>query len=139
MASVPSAMSNGRPAAATSAGSVGDELELQLEELSAALEVAPDARQAARLWARIGTLQQRRKCFDEARQAYSTAVQLDGDAQHGSLANLAQLEAHAGNVALACELLERAVSIDPSNSAYRAFMQWLLKASGSNPAQPYSG
>merc|ERR1719183_1522186 len=91
--------------------------------------------ECARLWARIGTVQQRRKCFDEARHAYATAVQLDGESQHGSLANLAQLEAHSGNVQLACQLLERAVIIDPTNSAYRAFMQWLTKDGGSVPAR----
>ncbi|CAK0876266.1 unnamed protein product, partial [Prorocentrum cordatum] len=43
-----------------------------------------------------GQVYQRRKSFAEAREAYRSAVQLDGS-QHGCLANLAQLEAHAGN------------------------------------------
>lgn len=106
---------------------------LQLEELSVALDHATDPRQSARLWARIGTVEQRRKRFDEARRAYGTAAQLDPQSQHGSLANLAQLEAHAGNVALACDLLERAETIDPSNQAYRAFKQWLLRDGEPSP------
>jgi tetratricopeptide (TPR) repeat protein len=120
---------------ATLEGSNGygpDDVEAQLEELHTSLGATLDPKQAARLWARIGTLQQRRKCFNEARQAYATAVQLDGGTQHGSLANLAQLEAHAGNFPLARDLLERAVSIDPTNSAYRAFRQWLMKEGGLN-------
>jgi len=112
-----------------------DEIEVQLKELRAALGATSDSRQAARLWARIGTLQQRRKCFEEARHAYSTAVQLDGEAQHGSLANLAQLEAHAGNVQMACQFLERAICIDPTNSAYQAFRQWLTKDDSASPAR----
>lgn len=106
------------------------------EELVLGLRAAADERQAARAWAKIGQAQQRRKNFAEARTAYYQAVQLD-PSQHGCLANLAQLEAHAGDVAAAAELLARAIALDPANAAYAAFGRWL--ESGQAPSTSRSG
>jgi len=131
-ASASSSIGEQRTVAESNTGNSTEDVEAQLEDLQSSLAATTDVKHAARLWARIGTLQQRRKSFNEARQAYATAVHLDGGSQHGSLANLAQLEAHAGNVSLARDLLERAVAIDPTNTAYRAFRQWLLKEGGSS-------
>jgi hypothetical protein len=36
-------------------------------------------------------------------------------------------------------LLEHAVTIDPSNNAYRAFHQWLTKEGGLSPRQLETG
>lgn len=112
------------------------EREEDVEELLSSLEGLKDPRRAARIWARIGTVQQRKKAFVEARAAYGAAVQLDSS-QHGCLANLSQLEAHAGNIDVACDLLARALEIDPKNSAYHAFRQWLQSASpATQPTTP---
>ncbi|CAJ1332722.1 unnamed protein product [Effrenium voratum] len=72
------------------------------DDLMKGLEKASDDKQASRAWARIGQFHQRQKSFDQARQAYQSAVRLD-NSQHGCLANLAQLEAHAGHVSTAKE------------------------------------
>lgn len=102
---------------------------LGLEELLESLSSAGEPAQAARIWARIGQLHQRRKRFSEAHAAYSAAVRLDGS-QHGSLANLAQIEAHGGNLSAARQLLARASSLDPRNKVYLAFTQWLSCEAG---------
>merc|ERR1719282_45993 len=88
---------------------------------------ASNPQQAARAWSRLGQVHQRQRKFTEARSAYNRAVELDGS-QHGSLANLAQLEAHAGNADLAQDLLTRALALDPTNAAYCAFGRWLQGA-----------
>jgi len=106
------------------------------EDLLQSLERASDGPQSSRAWARIGQFQQRQKNFTQARSAYQNAVHLDGS-QHGCLANLAQLEAHVGNITRAQELLASAVKLDPGNKTYSAFGRWL--ASGSRPSQVSNG
>eukprot|EP00929_Paragymnodinium_shiwhaense_P093181 TRINITY_DN5330_c0_g1_i1.p1 TRINITY_DN5330_c0_g1~~TRINITY_DN5330_c0_g1_i1.p1 ORF type:complete len:868 (+),score=181.24 TRINITY_DN5330_c0_g1_i1:175-2778(+) len=91
------------------------------------LRPTADPRQAARAWTRVGQAQQRQRNFNEARMAYQTAMQLD-PGLHGCLANLAQLEAHAGNLVAAQELISQALTLDPSCASYQAFAQWLRKA-----------
>jgi len=103
------------------------------EELLQSVKRASDGPQASRAWARIGQFQQRQKNFPEARNAYQNAVEMDSS-QHGCLANLAQLEAHAGNITTAQELLAAAVKLDPGNKTYSSFGRWL--ASGSRPCTP---
>lgn len=98
------------------------------EDLLKSLERASDKQQTSRAWARIGQFHQRQKCFEKARQAYQQAVSLDAT-QHGCLANLAQLEAHAGNVSTAKEMLAAALLLDPSNKNYISFSKWLANGS----------
>jgi len=98
------------------------------EDLIKSLERASDKHQTSRAWARIGQFHQRQKCFEKARQAYQEAVNLDVT-QHGCLANLAQLEAHAGNVSTAKEMLEAALKLDPLNKNYISFNKWLANGS----------
>ncbi|CAJ1409500.1 unnamed protein product [Effrenium voratum] len=98
------------------------------EDLMKSLEKASDDKQASRAWARIGQFHQRQKSFDQARQAYQSAVRLD-NSQHGCLANLAQLEAHAGHVSTAKEMLAAALRLEPSNKNYISFSRWLSGAS----------
>lgn len=94
------------------------------EELLKSLERASDNQQTSRAWARIGQFHQRQKNFGKARSAYQKAVAVDSS-QHGCLANLAQLEAHAGNVDTAKEMLTAALQLDPSNKNYLSFRRWL--------------
>eukprot|EP00927_Polykrikos_kofoidii_P034293 TRINITY_DN29119_c0_g1_i1.p1 TRINITY_DN29119_c0_g1~~TRINITY_DN29119_c0_g1_i1.p1 ORF type:complete len:748 (+),score=141.29 TRINITY_DN29119_c0_g1_i1:195-2438(+) len=94
------------------------------KEMLASLQNADDPQQAARAWTRIGQVQQRKKLFHEARAAYNAAMQLDGSL-HGCIANLAQLEAHAGNLGVACDLIERALNLEPKNPSYISFARWL--------------
>lgn len=98
------------------------------EDLFKSLERATDDHQSSRAWARIGQFHQRQKCFEKARQAYQQAVSLNAS-EHGCLANLAQLEAHAGNVTKAKEMLAAALQLDPSNKNYISFSQWLANGS----------
>eukprot|EP00439_Symbiodinium_sp_Y106_P058042 s308_g8.t1 len=93
------------------------------EELLKSLERASDNQQTSRAWARIGQFHQRQKNFGKARSAYQKAVAVDSS-QHGCLANLAQLEAHAGNVDTAKEMLTAALQLDPSNKNYLSFRRW---------------
>jgi len=94
------------------------------EELMRSLDKACDNQQTSRAWARIGQFHQRQKSFEKARCAYHNAVKLDNQ-QHGCLANLAQLEAHAGNVDMAKEMLTAALRLDPGNKNYLSFNRWL--------------
>eukprot|EP00928_Gymnodinium_smaydae_P013625 TRINITY_DN14959_c0_g1_i1.p1 TRINITY_DN14959_c0_g1~~TRINITY_DN14959_c0_g1_i1.p1 ORF type:complete len:885 (-),score=158.76 TRINITY_DN14959_c0_g1_i1:120-2774(-) len=104
-----------------------------LEELHARLHNAREPRQAAKVWTKIGQVRQKRRDFSEARAAYRTAMRLDGT-QHGCLANLAQLEAHSGNLAVAYELIQRAAGLSPTTTAYVEFAQRLQDALGRDMA-----
>merc|ERR1712039_962340 len=94
------------------------------EEHAQQLEHSGETTRAARSWASIGRKRQREKLFAESRAAYYNAVRLDGS-QHGCLANLAQLEADAGNLVAARDFIQRAVALNPTNSTYGAFCRWL--------------
>lgn len=87
-------------------------------------ELTKDPKHAARIWARIGQAQQRKRRLSEARNAYAVALRLDAG-HSGALANLAQLEAHCGNYAAAKDLLARAIELEPANPSYAAFLNWL--------------
>lgn len=91
-----------------------------------------DARKASRAWARVGQFQQRQKNFHQARLAYQQALELDGS-QPGTLANLSQIEAQAGNVPAALELIEKAVALEPQTASYQAFRNRLRQAGQRRP------
>merc|ERR1712176_1603383 len=87
------------------------------EEQAVEFEHLGEIARAARLWAKVGRQRQRDKSFAEARRAYRHAVRLDGT-QHGCLANLAQLEADAGESDVARDLIGRALALHPTNVTY---------------------